>query len=42
VELGDLTAERAAAIRKAVAAAEKAPHTRMITPAVLEVIACRE
>lgn len=42
VELGDLTPERASAIRKAFAAAEKAPHTRMITPAVLETIAIRE
>ena len=42
VELGDLTPERAKAIRKAFADAEQAPHTRMITPAVLEVIAERQ
>lgn len=41
VELGTLTADRADAIGKAFAACEAAPHTLMITPAVLEIIATR-
>jgi hypothetical protein len=41
VDLGRLTADRALAISPAFAASEAAPHTLMITPAVLEVIAIR-
>ncbi len=41
VELGYLTSERAAAIWEAFARSEGAPHTLMITPAVLEIIAVR-
>ena len=41
VDLGQLPAERAHAISGAFAAAEAAPGTRMITPAVLEIIAVR-
>lgn len=42
VDLGHLTSERAQAIAEAFAAAETAPHTLMITPAVLEIIAVRK
>jgi SAM-dependent methyltransferase len=41
VELGHLTADRSAAIAAAFARAEREPQTRMITPAVMEVIARR-
>ncbi len=41
IELNALTPERAKAIADAFAALEAAPHTRMITPAVLEIIAVR-
>ena len=41
VDLGFFTQQRAAAILAAVAAAEASPHTLVITPAVLEVIAVR-
>jgi SAM-dependent methyltransferase len=41
VELGHLTPERAHAMGEAVTQAEAAPATRMITPAVLEIIAVR-
>lgn len=41
VDLGHLTAERARAISAAHAAAETAPHTLMMMPAVLEIIAER-
>lgn len=41
VELGHLTAERARAIANAFAASEAAPHTLMVTPALLEIIAVR-
>jgi len=41
VDLGHLTAERALAIAEALAAAEAAPHTLMVTPALLEIIAVR-
>ena len=41
VDLGQLPAERARAISGALAAAEASPGTRMITPAVLEIIAVR-
>jgi SAM-dependent methyltransferase len=41
VDLGHFTPERAAAITAAFDAAESAPHTHMITPAVLEIIAER-
>jgi SAM-dependent methyltransferase len=41
VDLGHLTAERAIAISEALAASEAAPHTLMVTPAVLEIIAVR-
>ena len=39
VDLGHLSPERASAIAQAFATSESAPHTRMITPAVLEVVA---
>lgn len=42
VDLGHFTAERAAAITRAVSDAEATPHTYMITPAVLEMIAVRK
>ena len=42
VELGHLSADRASAISQAFAAREAAPHTLMITPAVLEIIAIRQ
>ena len=42
VELGHLTAERALAISEALAACEAAPHTLMVTPALLEIIAVRK
>jgi SAM-dependent methyltransferase len=41
VDLGDLTEERARAITKAFADAEATPGTRMVTPAVVEIIAVR-
>jgi len=41
IELGRLTSERAQAISDAFASSEAAPHTLMITPAVLELIAVR-
>jgi SAM-dependent methyltransferase len=41
VELGRLTSDRARAIAEEFAAREAAPHTLMITPAVLEIIALR-
>ena len=41
VELGHLTSERARAIADALAAREAAPHTLMVTPALLEIIAVR-
>jgi SAM-dependent methyltransferase len=41
IDLGRLGADRAAAIRRAFAAREAEPHTLMITPAVLEIIAIR-
>jgi SAM-dependent methyltransferase len=41
-ELGRLTPERARAIRAAFDRAEAAPHTLMLTPVVLEVIATRK
>lgn len=41
VELGQLSADRAAAITAAFAASEAAPGTLMITPAVLEIVAVR-
>jgi SAM-dependent methyltransferase len=42
VELGYFTRQRASEILAAVAAAEATPHTLMITPAVLEIIATKE
>ena len=41
VDLGDLTEERACAIRQAFATAEATPGTRMVTPAVVEIIAVK-
>jgi SAM-dependent methyltransferase len=41
VELGYLTPERAATMREKIAAREAEPHTHMITPAVVEIIAVR-
>jgi SAM-dependent methyltransferase len=41
VDLGDLTPDRAQVMAQAFAASEAAPHTLMITPAVLDVIAGR-
>ena len=41
VELGTLTAERAEALAQAMAACELTPHTWMVTPAVLEIVAVR-
>ena len=41
VDLGRMTEDRAAAISRAFAEAEAAPHTLMITPAVLEIVAVR-
>ena len=41
VELGRLTSDRARAIAEEFAAREAAPHTLMITPGVLEIIAVR-
>lgn len=40
-DLGDISTSRAAAIADAFAEAERSPHTRMITPAVLEIVATR-
>jgi ubiquinone/menaquinone biosynthesis C-methylase UbiE len=42
VELDQLTSERARAIAEAFEAREAAPHTLMITPAVLEILAVRK
>jgi len=42
VDLGHLTADRALAISQALAASEAAPHTLMVTPALLEIIAVRQ
>jgi SAM-dependent methyltransferase len=42
VNLGHLTADRALAISQALAASEAAPHTLMVTPALLEIIAVRQ
>ncbi len=42
VDLGHLPADRARAISEALAASEAAPHTLMVTPAVLEIIAVRQ
>lgn len=41
VERGELAPERARAIVEAYESAERAPHTRLITPALMEVIALR-
>jgi SAM-dependent methyltransferase len=41
VELGEISPSRAAAIADAIAEAERTPHTRMITPSVLEIVALR-
>jgi SAM-dependent methyltransferase len=41
VDLGRLTPERAQGVEQAFVACEAAPHTLMITPAVLEIIAVR-
>ncbi|NOT00630.1 MAG: methyltransferase domain-containing protein [Phycisphaerales bacterium] len=41
VDLGRMNADRASAITRAFAACEAAPHTRLITPAVMEIIAVR-
>ena len=41
VDLGDLSEERAGAIMKAFADAEATPGTRMVTPAVVEIVAVR-
>jgi hypothetical protein len=41
VDLRHLTPERALAISQALAAAQAHPHTLMITPAVLEIIAVK-
>ena len=41
VDLGHITPERAAEMSRAFAASEAAPHTLMITPAVIEIIARR-
>jgi len=41
VDLGELSEERAEAIRREFAAQTAAPHARMITPAVLEIVAKR-
>ena len=42
VDLGQLSSARAATIAQAFAEAEAAPHSLMITPAVLEIIAIRQ
>jgi len=42
VDLGHFTAERAEAVLRAMAEAEAAPETHMITPAVMEIIAVRK
>jgi hypothetical protein len=42
VDLGRLTPEHAQAMSEAFAAMESSPRTRMITPAVLEIIAVRQ
>jgi hypothetical protein len=41
VDLGYLTRERASAMSEEIGAREAAPHTLMITPAVVEIIAVR-
>ncbi|MBI4574383.1 MAG: hypothetical protein HY713_13990, partial [candidate division NC10 bacterium] len=41
VDLGHLTANRSRALAEALAAAQAAPHTLMVTPALLEIIAVR-
>jgi SAM-dependent methyltransferase len=41
VDLGHLTPERAAAVTRAFAAAEADPASRMVTPAVIEIVAIR-
>jgi len=41
VELGTLAADRAQVIGKAMAACEHTPHTWMVTPSVLEIVASR-
>lgn len=41
VELGDVSEERARAITQAFATGEATPGTRMVTPAVIEIIAVR-
>jgi|CXWL01.1.fsa_nt_gi ubiquinone/menaquinone biosynthesis C-methylase UbiE len=41
VDLGHLTADRAAMIKRSVAEMEKRPHVHMVTPAVLEIIAVK-
>src|SRR5437763_284599 len=42
VDLGELTAERAEAIRSEFAEQAAAPHARMVIPAVLEIVAKKE
>lgn len=42
VDLGYMTPDRAQAISEALTASEAAPHTLMVTPAVLEIIAVRQ
>ena len=39
VDIGELTAERAAAIREEFEAQAAAPHAQMVIPAVLEIVA---
>ncbi len=41
IELGDVSEERAAAIRNKFRSLEAMPHTKMITPGVLEIIAVK-
>jgi hypothetical protein len=42
VDLGDLTGDQARAITRAFETAEATPGTRMVTPAVIEIIAVRK
>jgi SAM-dependent methyltransferase len=42
IDLGDLTADRAEAIRAEFAHREADPHTRMVTPGVMEIVAYSE
>ena len=42
VDLGELTEERAEAVRKEFAAQAAAPHARMVIPAVLEIVARKD